>query len=79
MTKWNEAYVHVEAVEIASVQRIVTTPRRYHPDSGDLIVFYNGYYAVKGQDYKEVSPYSIEFLYDLEAEDKVVFHYQKLW
>jgi hypothetical protein len=77
--KWNESYVHVETVEIVSPLKVVTAPRRYHPGQGDLTIYLNGAYAVRGKDYKEVTPYSIEFLYELEPEDKVVFHYQKLW
>ena len=76
---WNEAYVKVETVEIAATTRIVTAPRRYHPGSGDLIIYLNGMYAVPGKDYKEITPFSVEFLYELVADDNVVFHYQKLW
>lgn len=77
---WNEPYIHVENVTVsASGQRVVTTPHRYHPGQGDLVVYYNGLYAVKGIDYKEITPYSIEFLEGLEINDTVVFHYQKLW
>lgn len=76
---WNEPYVHTETVTITGIQRIVTTPRRYHPGTGDLIIYLNGFYAVKGKDYKEITPYSIEFLEDLGTDDTVVFHYQKLW
>lgn len=78
--EWNEPYVHTETVTINNPnQRIVTTPKRYHVGSGDLIIYYNGFYAIKNKDYKEITPYSIEFLYDLEVGDTVVFHYQKLW
>lgn len=77
--EWKEPYVKVEPVEITSPTRVVTAPRRYHPGQGDLVVYYNGMYAVPGKDYKEITPFSIEFLYELEVDDKVVFHYQKLW
>lgn len=77
--KWNEPYVKVETVTITSPTTIVTTPRRYYPGMGDLVVYVNGAYAVPGKDYKELTPYSIQFLEDLEVEDTVVFHYQKLW
>lgn len=77
--QWNEPYVHVETVDIMSVRRSITLPKRYMPGQGDLIVFYNGVYAIKGKDYDEISPFSVEFKYDLEPEDTVVFHYQKLW
>ncbi len=77
--KWNEPYVDIKVAEVNEPQRIVTTPRRYHVGSGDLTVYYNGSYAVKGKDYEEISPYSIGFLYDLEPGDKIIFHYQKLW
>lgn len=77
--QWNEPYVHTEAIHVSSVQRVVTTPRRFHPGMGDLIVYYNGIYAIKGDDYEEISPYSIEFNYNLEVGDIVLFHYQKLW
>ena len=78
--EWNEPYTHTETATVGSNgQRVVTTSRRYHPGQGDLVVYYNGFYAVKGKDYKEITPYSIEFLEDLEKDDTVVFHYQKLW
>lgn len=77
--EWNEPYAHSEPMMISSRQRVVTSPHRFYPGSGDLTVYYNGLYAVLGVDYKEITPYSIEFLYDLEIDDTVVFHYQKLW
>lgn len=78
--EWKEPYIHVEPMTIATAgQKVVTTPHRYYPGQGDLTVYYNGMYAVKGIDYKEITPYSIEFLFALEKDDTVVFHYQKLW
>lgn len=77
--EWNEPYVKVEPILVTSPTKIITSPRRYYPGMGDLVVFLNGFYAVPGKDYKELTPYSIEFLYNLEVDDTVVFHYQKLW
>jgi hypothetical protein len=77
--QWKEPYVHVETKEITSKTRTITLQRKYHPGQGDLVVYYNGMYAVIGKDYTELSPYTVEFLYDLQPGDTVVFHYQKLW
>jgi hypothetical protein len=77
--EWKEPYVKAETVEITSITNIVTAPRRYHPGQGDLIIYLNGFYAILGKDYNEITPYTIQFLYDLEINDVVVFHYQKLW
>lgn len=76
---WNEPYKISNSVDIMGVQRVVTTPSRYMPGQGDLTVYYNGLYAIQGKDYVELTPYSIEFLYDVEEGDTVVFHHQKLW
>lgn len=78
--EWNEPYAKGLPVTIvADGMNTVTSPTRYSPNSGDLTVFYNGVYAIKGQDYIEVSPYSIQFKFDVEKGDVVVFHVQKLW
>lgn len=76
---WNESYVDVRPRDITEKTRLITLDRPYHPGQGDLIVFYNGGYAVRGKDYNELSPYTLEFLFDLEPPDTLVLHYQKLW
>jgi hypothetical protein len=79
VAEWKEPYVAVEPITITSKTRVVNLPRRYHPGQGDLVIYYNGMYAVPGYDYNELTPFSIEFTYDLEPLDTVVAHYQKLW
>jgi hypothetical protein len=76
---WNEPYVKTETVKITAPTAIVTTPTKYHPGLGDLVVYLNGSYMIKGKEYTELTPYSIQFIEDLEQGDTVVFHYQKLW
>lgn len=77
---WNESYANGQAVTIsADGMKTVTSPLRYTPGAGDLSVYYNGLYAVLGGDYKEISPFTIEFNYPLKKDDVVVFHIQKLW
>lgn len=78
--QWNEPYSKgLPVTIIADGMNIVTSPIRYTPTSGDLKVFYNGMYAIKDVDYIEVSPYSIQFKFDLLKNDVVVFHVEKLW
>lgn len=77
--KWNEAYTKVFTTTVAGATKTVSTPYRFHMGQGDVQVFVNGVYAPLGKEYKEVSPYSIEFFDPLEANDNVTFHYQKMW
>ena len=78
--QWNEPYASSRTVRIlATGQRNVSVPFRYTPKLGDLTVFYNGLYAQLGEDYIEVSPYLIQFKYDLEAGDTISFRGLKMW
>lgn len=77
--KWKEQQTNVFTTKIAGSTKTVSTPNRFHMGQGDVTIYVNGIYAVRGTDYKEVSPYSIEFVEPLDAGDTVVFHYQKLW
>lgn len=79
MTKWNEPYVQVETVTIVDPTKSVTFTNRYHPGSGDLVVYLNGLYATKDYEYAETTPFSIEFTEDLQPGDVIVAHRQKLW
>lgn len=77
--KWNEPYTHAEPIVISSPKKILTFPRKYNVGLGDLVVFLNGFYVTKEFEYKELTPYSIEFEDELEAGDIVTLHYHKLW
>jgi hypothetical protein len=79
MGLWNEPFVETETVKITAAVRVISFPRRYHPGQGDLWVFLNGMFAVKDVDYREVTPYSIEFTEDLSPEDVVVGQFQRMW
>lgn len=76
---WNEPYNRQEAFYITEPKRIINMSKKYHPGSGDLLVFYNGVLAIRDVQYKEVNAYTIEFLFDLGVEDTVICQLQKLW
>ena len=79
--QWNEAYSKMETVEISAPTRMVTLPRRYTPGMGDLTVYLNGVLAVRDKQYKELTPFSIEWIDtdELDVDDVVSLHYQKFW
>lgn len=79
MAEWKEPYVAVHHVTVTTTTKSVMLPRQYHPGQGDLVVYVNGLYAVPGPDYRETTPFSIEFTEDLSPGDVIVAHYQKLW
>ena len=79
MAKWNEPYNNQDTFNITETSRVLNLDTRYHPESGDLLVFYNGVLARRNIDYKEINAYTIEFNYDLEAGDVVFCQLQKLW
>lgn len=79
MAEWKEPYVAVETVTITAATKSVTLPRRYHPGQGDLVIYLNGFYVIPGAEYKETTPFSIEFTEELTKDDVVIAHYQKLW
>lgn len=76
---WNEPYNTQDTFNITSTQRVLNLTTKYHPGSGDLLVFLNGVLARRNIDYKEVNPYTIEFFEDLVADDVVFCQLQKLW
>lgn len=77
--KWKEEVSKAFTTTIAGATRTVTTPNPIFMRQADVKVFVNGAYAVQGKDYKEVSPYSVEFTEPLEPLDNVTFHYLKMW
>ncbi len=77
MPQWMEKFVEVKPIVVTATKRLFNLDKEYHPGQGDLIVFYNGGYAVPGIDYIEVSPWSIEFTFDLEPTETLVLHYQR--
>lgn len=76
---WEEPYAKIEHVIVQQTTRTITFPRRYDIGMGDLTVYVNGMLAVRDVDYKEVTPFSIEFSEELHESDVVAGHFLKFW
>ena len=50
----------------------------YEQNKKDLMVYYNGILMFPGEDYEEISKTKIEFNFDLEVGDKVVFRKERI-
>lgn len=54
-------------------QRLFPLLKTYQAGTHQLEVYYNGIRMVQGLDYREVENHTVEFLYDMEADDHLLF------